>query len=308
VRNAAINAVIEKCAARNDIFILSGDAGLGVFDDFQKEYSDKFLNMGVAEQNMTGFAAGMSMTGYKVIMYNIIPFLLYRCYEQIRNDICYQKLPVVLIGIGSGITYAPQGMTHYSIEDLGIVQTLPNLVVFSPVDPVEARLAAQYAIDSDKPVYLRLAKRGEPVLHTCNTFDISLPQVIKNGSEVAILFHGSISGEVLKAANQLSMNNIDPMLISVPQIQPLNEDKIMEMLSGVRHVFCVEEHYLHCGLGSILQRIKVDRMAVWDLHLMGIPYRFIHEVKNIDAMRDSFGISSSSIFDNILRILEVKNG
>src|SRR5271157_1317344 len=165
MRNTFIDTVVEASRERKDIFIISGDAGLGVFDDFKDTHSDRFLNLGIAEQDMASFSAGLSITGFKVFMYNIIPFLLYRCYEQVRNDICYQALPVVLVGIGSGVTYAPMGMTHYSVEDLGIAQTLPNLKVFSPSDPIEAKLAADYSLGSESPVYVRLAKRGEPNIH-----------------------------------------------------------------------------------------------------------------------------------------------
>lgn len=108
MRNAFINTILDACAGRDDIFIISGDAGLGVFDTFKDRHPDRFLNLGAAEQNMIGFAAGLAITGYKVVLYNIIPFVLYRCYEQVRNDICYQDLPVILAGIGSGVTYAPQ--------------------------------------------------------------------------------------------------------------------------------------------------------------------------------------------------------
>ena len=182
MRNTFINAVIGSFQSRQDIFIISGDAGLGVFDDFKHAHPDKFLNLGVAEQNMAGFSAGLAMSGYKVFTYNIIPFVLYRCYEQIRNDICYQELPVVLVGIGSGVTYAPQGMTHYSVEDIGVAKTLPNLAIISPCDPVEAQLAAQYALDSKMPVYIRLAKRGEPVLHQNTDFDLRRPMVLRDGA------------------------------------------------------------------------------------------------------------------------------
>ncbi|MDH4028594.1 MAG: transketolase, partial [Nitrospirota bacterium] len=153
MRNTFMDTVIDSCSRRDDVFIISGDAGLGVFDDFRETYPDRFLNLGVAEQNMASFSAGMAMTGSKVFTYNIIPFALYRCYEQVRNDICYQKVPVVLVGIGSGITYAPQGMTHYSIEDVGLARTLPNLTVISPADPIEAGLAALYSLDAENPVY-----------------------------------------------------------------------------------------------------------------------------------------------------------
>src|SRR3990172_3545592 len=183
MRNTLINTIIDACKKREDVFVISGDAGLGVFDEFKEAYKNRFLNLGIAEQNMASFAAGLAMSDFKVYIYNIIPFLLYRCYEQVRNDICYQELPVTLVGIGSGITYAPQGMTHYSVEDLGIAQTLPNLTVISPIDPIEAKLAARYSLSSESPVYVRLAKRGEPNIHKNENIDITEPQLIEDGED-----------------------------------------------------------------------------------------------------------------------------
>ena len=224
MRNTFINEVIEASKIRDDIFIITGDAGLGVFDSFKKDNPDRFLNLGVAEQNMISFAAGLAMNDYKVYIYNITPFLLYRCYEQVRNDICYQRLPIVLVGIGSGVTYAPAGITHYSVEDIGLAQTLPNLQVFSPADPAEANAAASYSLTSEGPVFVRLAKKGEPIINHNHKINIEMPQKIADGKDVALVFHGSISEEIIKAQKLLAAKGVSPLLISVPMVQPLKTD------------------------------------------------------------------------------------
>ena len=110
MRNTFINTIFQLAEHRKDIFVLSGDAGLGVFEEFREKYPERYYNMGVAEQNAISMAAGMSMSGLKPLYYNITPFALYRCFEQVRNDICYQRLPVIIVGIGSGVTYAPAGI------------------------------------------------------------------------------------------------------------------------------------------------------------------------------------------------------
>jgi transketolase len=299
MRNAFIDTVLDACKTRNDIYILSGDAGLGVFDQFREEFPDRFRNMGVAEQNTISFAAGLALTGYKVFVYNIIPFLLYRCYEQVRNDICYQELPVVLVGTGSGITYAPMGMSHYSVEDIGLAQTLPNLTTISPMDPVEARAAANYVLDCSKPAYVRLAKRGEPIFHHEGNFDITAPQLIRNGADTAIIFHGSISDEVMAAHNVLSARDCAPLVISVPTVQPLDTTSLLEILSAVRHVVCVEEHYTNCGLGSILARLKASQSVGWGLACMGIAPHFIHKIGKTANLRSTFGISAAEIIQAV---------
>lgn len=301
MRNAFINTVIDVCKSRDDIFVLSGDAGLGVFDQFKEEYPDRFRNMGVAEQNTISFAAGLALTGYKVFVYNIIPFVLYRCYEQVRNDICYQELPVVLVGIGSGVTYAPQGMSHYSVEDLGLVQTLPNLVTISPMDPVEAQAAARYALDCTRPVYVRLAKRGETTFHDGNVADITAPQIVRDGGGTALVFHGSISGEVMAAYEILKSKGYAPLVVSVPTIQPLDVASLLELFATVDHLVSIEEHFTNCGLGSMLLRLKAEKSLPWKLSLLGIPPHFIHKVRNCSGLRATYGISAADI------VLEVES-
>lgn len=305
MRNAFINTILEACLGRDDIFVISGDAGLGVFDTFKEEHPDRFLNLGAAEQNMIGFAAGMAMTGYKVLVYNIIPFVLYRCYEQVRNDICYQELPVILAGIGSGLTYAPQGMTHYSVEDLSLARTLPNLTVLSPIDPIEARLAADYALSADRPVYVRLAKRGEPDIHTGKQFDINKPQRLVEGNiPVALLCHGSIGEETLNAARMLAEEGIQPHVFSVPMVQPLNREALLHSLRGMQLVVTIEEHYRSCGFGAILREVVMDSDLRCSLTTLGIPSQFIHEVHDTAGMRKLFKIDAVSIADSVRKLLK----
>lgn len=292
MRNTFINTIIDACKAREDVFIISGDAGLGVFDEFKVKYPDRFLNLGIAEQNMASFTAGLSMTGFKVYMYNIIPFILYRCYEQVRNDICYQELPVTLVGIGSGITYAPQGMTHYSVEDIGIARTLPNLEIISPVDPVEAKLAASYSLDCKSPVYVRLAKRGEPTIHKGEYFDIKKPQIIREGNKIAILFHGSIGTEVMDSLEGMKQK---PVVISVPMIHPLDYDFLLTKLKDIHTVITVEEHFIEGGLGTIMSDWIVKENLPFKLKKLGIKNEFIHAIKNTSSMRSFYGISSGNI-------------
>lgn len=306
MRNTFIDTLIEKFASHDNFFMLSGDAGLGVFDDFQKNYPDKFKNMGIAEQNMIGFGAGLALSGYKVYFYNIIPFVLYRCYEQVRNDICYQNIPAVLIGIGSGVTYAPGGMTHYSVEDLALAQTLPNLHVLSPIDPIEATLAAEYSFTCNHPTYIRLAKRGEPNIHKSTNFDITKPQVLEDGEDIAIVFHGSIANEAISAAEMLKKEGISIKLISIPFLQPLNFEALLKLTSKMKYVISLEEHYENCGLGSILSQHSIKSRAPWKLHVMGIPYQFIHSVNKTAKLREKFGISANDILNKVKTLMDSK--
>ena len=292
MRNTFINTIIDACKTREDVFIISGDAGLGVFDEFKVKYPDRFLNLGIAEQNMASFTAGLSMTGFKVYMYNIIPFILYRCYEQVRNDICYQELPVTLVGIGSGITYAPQGMTHYSIEDIGIARTLPNLEIISPIDPLEAKLAASYSWIVNHLFTSGLPKEGEPNIHKDEYFDITKPQIIREGNKIAILFHGSIGTEVMDSLEGMKRS---PLVISIPMISPLDFDFLLSILKDIHTVITVEEHFIEGGLGTIISDWIVKENLPFKLKKLGIKNEFIHAIKNNNGMRSFYGISAENI-------------
>lgn len=295
MRNTFVDTVIAELARRDDIYIISGDAGLGVFDEFRKRRPDRFVNLGVAEQNMLSHAAGMAMAGFRVFVYNIVPFVLYRGYEQVRNDICYQKLPVTLIGIGSGLTYAPQGMTHYSVEDLGIALTLPNLRVFSPADPAEARAAAELCLAADTPCYVRLAKRGEPVLHKESRPDVTRPLRLAEGCGIALVSHGPIAVELIEAARQLSEVGISPRVISLPQVAPLDMDALDAALAGCHEVVVIEEHYGQCGLGARIAQWRALHDAGWHMRIMALPDAFVHTIRHQAGMREHYGLDAAAI-------------
>lgn len=292
MRNSVINKITQSARRNRRIFLISGDAGFGVLDEFKEKFPDRFLNLGVAEQNMISFSAGLCLAGYKVFLYNIIPFLLYRCYEQVRNDICYQRLPITLIGIGSGLTYAPQGITHYSVEDIAIARTLPNLIILSPIDPIEAKMCVDFALKSKHPVYIRLAKSGESLIHKSEPKSIERPIVIKPGNKVAVLFHGSVGDEVMAAAENLN-NNIK--IISVPKLWPLDFSSLAKELKNIQSLITVEEHFIDGGLGSIISEWIVREKLNLGLKKLGIKNEFIHVIKNRAGMRQYYGFSALKI-------------
>lgn len=292
MRNTVINTITAAAAKDKSIFVVTGDAGFGVLDEFQKKYPERYLNLGVAEQNMISFSAGLALAGYNVIVYNITPFVLYRCYEQVRNDICYQKLPVTLVGIGSGVTYAPQGHTHYSVEDIGLARTLPGLAVLSPADPVEAEQCARFALKSKMPAFIRLAKYGEPKIHTDRVSGVEAPIVVKKGSGVSVLFHGSVGIEVMQAVEGLKEK---PQLVSVPMLTHGDFSGFKRLFKNTQTIVTVEEHYVEGGLGSIMAEWLVENQMGIKLVKLGIKNEYIHKIKNNSGMRDHYGISARGI-------------
>lgn len=292
MRNSIVSKITEIAEKDSNLFLICGDAGFGVLDEFRAKFPERFLNLGIAEQNMIGFAAGLGLVGYNVFVYNITPFVLYRCYEHVRNDICYQRVPVTLIGIGSGVTYAPGGITHYAVEDITIAKSLPNLVILSPSDPIEALKSVEYAHQSKHPVYIRIAKSGEPIIQNNGSIDITRPNMIRKGKDVAVLFHGSISNEVMEAIESLDRT---VTAISIPMIQPLNFIALRKCLTNVHTLITVEEHFVQGGLGSIISDWIVEERLPYRITKLGIKNEFIRSIKKASGMRKLYGISSENI-------------
>ena len=289
MRNNIANKIKEIAKNDEKLFVIAGDAGLGVWDDFKD--TNQFINTGVNEQLNIGMGTGMALSGFKVIYYNIIPFVIMRPYEFVRNDICYQELPFVLIGIGSGITYAPAGHTHYSVEDITIALSLPNLQIFSPADPKEAVKCFEYAYKSEKPSYIRIAKSGEKVLYD-EEIDITKPLFLhKSKSKNLLLLHGSISDEIEKILNEIDIN-----IVSVPFLNSNFNWK--EFLKDYENIFTLEEHFINGGFGSFL-RDKVDKK----IYKFGIKNGYIHKIGDRDYLREYFKIDGKNVGKEIQRIL-----
>lgn len=293
MRNTVANKIIEYAKKDPNLYLISGDAGLGVWDSFKVERPSQYINPGVNEALCVGMAAGMALRGHRVVYYNIVPFVIMRPYEQVRNDICYQELPVILVGTGSGLTYAPAGMTHYAIEDISLALTCPNLDIFSPADPVEAALAFEYAYKSDKPSYIRVPKAGEPKLHKNESFDISEPQTMKEGEDVLIISHSAMVEECLSAAGLLEAQGVSAQVVSMPLITS-KHPIVDELLRFEGKIFVAEEHYAHGGLGTLLAD-KTDKK----IHKIALPSEFVHAIGNRDYMRVHYGIDVASIAKKI---------
>ena len=158
MRTAFVNTLIELAEKDENIYLLTGDLGFSVLEGFIQKFPERFINCGVAEQNMMGVAAGLALSGKKPYVYSIIPFVTMRCFEQVRNDICYQNLDVKIVGVGSGLAYGFLGATHHAIEDIAILRVLPNMTILSPGDPTEARELTLKSYQTKNPTYLRLNK------------------------------------------------------------------------------------------------------------------------------------------------------
>ncbi len=201
------DAFIEELSvlAKDDpsIMLLTGDLGFGVLNNFADQYPNQFINVGVAEQNMSGLAAGMALEGYKVYTYSIANFTTLRCLEQIRNDICYHDADVTLVSVGAGFSYGQLGVSHFATEDLAILRALPNMMVVAPSDPWEAKILTRQMAAISGPKYLRIDKGAAGCREKPLDVRLGKGRIVCEGTDVTIVSIGAILSEALKAAGLL---------------------------------------------------------------------------------------------------------
>jgi transketolase len=257
---------------------------------------NKFLNCGIAEANMMGVAAGLALNGLRPIVYTITPFTTTRCFEQIRVDVCYHKAPVVIVGTGSGLSYAELGATHHSLEDLAILRTLPDLQVIAPCDANELRQLLAQSIESGIPSYIRIGKKGEPTIHE-NEVILGKAVEITKGDDVLIFFTGTIASEVLKAQNLLSSEGISCQVVSMHTVKPLDNGYLAKVLAESRHrlIVTVEEHGKIGGLGGAISEF-LSGLPKHPCHVrIGAVDAFLHEMGTQEYAQRIYEIDAMSI-------------
>ena len=250
MRTAFIQQLIKESETNDKIFLIVGDLGYSVVEPFRDKFPDRFLNAGIAEQNMAGMAAGLAKEGYNVYIYSIANFPTLRCMEQIRYDIAYHHLNVKIVSVGAGYAYASLGASHHATEDIGMMRTIPNMVVCSPGDPVEAQAITKFSSQYDGPMYLRLGKAGEIMVHNKTIENLKIGEilpVIQKKSKQAIIASGAI---LAYAANRIKEEGWQIDLFSIPFVKPINEESLLKVLSKYNNFTIIEEHQKSCGAGS----------------------------------------------------------
>ena len=301
MRNAFADELTKLARENNKIVLLSGDIGNKLFDNFKKVDDHRFYNCGVAEANMMGVAAGMALSGLRPVIYTIAPFTTTRCFEQIRVDACYHKAPVIIVGTGSGLSYAELGPTHHSLEDMAILRTLPGMCVLAPCDVAELRLALRAALDEDGPVYIRIGKKGEPAVHAkLPDFRIGKAIVVRPGTDVALIATGTIMPEVLKAADMLSKRDVSAEVVSFHSVKPLDQAYLEQACDRFKLLATIEEHRRIGGLGGAVAEWRAPRREAPVQVSFGADDEFMHEVGSQDYARAKFGLTAPNIADKIV--------
>lgn len=260
MRTNFINQLIEEARRNEKIFLLVGDLGYHVIEPFAEEFPDRFLNVGIAEQNMAGIAAGLAMTGYNVYFYSIGNFPTIRCLEQIRNDIAYHQANVKVVSVGAGYAYGSLGATHQATEEIGALRVLPNMVVATPGDPLEARAITKISASYDGPMYIRLGKAGEKTVHSEDSIDLKIGDICsvitREGNQTAVFACGNILDAAL---HQINEENLNYDLYSVPFVKPINKEQLINIVkTHPAGLITIEEHQKSGGMGSAIVEILND--------------------------------------------------
>jgi transketolase len=305
MRNAFASAITELADADPRLVLLSGDIGNRLFDNFRARHPDRFYNCGVAEADMIGVAAGMAMSGLRPVAYTITPFITTRCLEQIRVDICYQKAPVTIVGVGAGLSYASLGPTHHACEDIALLRALPDMAVVCPGDPLEARLALKAAVQWPRGVYIRLGKKGEPTVHTqLPQFRIGRAITVRPGRHACLLSTGNLLPIAMETADRLSAVGISTQVTSFHTVKPLDENYLEAAFRDFAIVTTIEEHSLVGGFGSSVAEWLADQGPQRALLCrIGTPDAFFHEAGEHEHARHRLGLTPDAIAAKVKAVL-----
>ncbi len=302
MRTAFATTLLEIARTDPRVMLLTGDLGYTVFETFAAELPKQYLNCGVAETNMIGTAAGLAKSGLRPFVYSIVPFATLRCLEQIRNDLCYHNLPVTVVGVGGGYSYGDMGATHHSIEDLAVTRALPNLTVVAPGDPREVEAAVRALVQLNGPAYLRLGKRGEPVVHE-HPIDFTLGKgiLVRPGADVALIATGNLLASAVAAAKSLSDElGIEATVVSLHTLKPLDSGLISALARQFPVLYTIEEHNVIGGLGGAVSEVVAGlpepRAQVVRI---GIPDKFQHVSGSQDYLRKITSLTAEAITKRI---------
>jgi transketolase len=297
MRDTFVRALTELAAADPSIFLITGDLGFGVLTDFARAFPRQYLNIGVAEQNMTGVATGMALDGRTVFTYSIGNFPTLRCLEQIRNDACYHEANVKIVSVGCGMSYGPLGISHHATEDIAILRALPNITVVSPCDLWEAEQATRAVASHSGPALLRLDKSAAPEsVRPGESFQLGKARTIREGRDVTLVAAGGILGEAMAAADLLRLQAIHCRILSMHTLKPLDIEALCAAATETDGIVTVEEHTVEGGLGGAVAENLLEAGVIPRFFLrVGLRGGFSSIVGSQQYLRKVYSLDAQSI-------------
>ncbi|HEV7459699.1 MAG TPA: transketolase C-terminal domain-containing protein [Solirubrobacteraceae bacterium] len=306
---AAFTASLVELAERDPrIVLLTGDMGFAVLEPFQERFPDRFLNVGVAEQNMLGLATGLAEAGHVPFTYSIATFASLRPYEFLRNGPALHELPVRLVGIGGAFDYGPNGISHFALEDVGVMRLQPNVTVVVPADAAQTRPAVEALEAVPGAVYLRLGKRADAVPGLDGRFRMGRAEMIGDGTDVAIVAIGTVAAEAVRAAELLADEGLDATVAIVSSFNPAPEDDLAALLETVPLAVTVEAHYATGGLGSFVAELVAERGLGARLVRCGVTTMPSGSVGSTAFLQERHGLTAEAVADRSLAALRPVGG
>jgi transketolase len=302
MRNTFAEALYREATQNPDVYIVVADISpAGSMSKFSAQYPERFINVGVAEQSMIGICAGLALKGCQPFAYTIATFSLYRPFEMVRDDLCYQNLPVTVVGMGAGVIYSTLGGTHHTMEDVAVAGAIPNMQIVAPCDPAECTEATRWcARQKNGPVYLRIGKAGEPNLtKDAEPWTFGKLRYLRRGSDICILSYGVITKMAAELADQLQTQGKTVSLVSVHTVKPLDRDGVAAALRNHKHVVVIEEHVPQGGLAPQTKQIAWDVKAPCRLDTFTLKDRFIHNYGSHEDLLAAHGLSVAQIAQHI---------
>lgn len=297
MRNTFVAALAEGAGENKDVVLLTGDLGFGVFDEFQKKFPRQYINAGLSEPHMTGMAAGFAKEGKTVFTYSIGNFPTLRALEQIRIDVAYHRVPVVIVAIGGGFSYGQLGMSHFAIEDIATMRAMPNMEVYVPGDKWEVTEITKSLLSKPRPAYLRLDKSFAPETHKeGEVLALGKMRTVRDGSDITLIASGGILEEALKAAELLAEKELSVRVMSAHTLKPFDEAGVLAAARDTKAVITVEEHVLQGGLGgAVAETFAKNGILPKKFAMLGLDNEFPTIVGTQQYLREKYGLDANGI-------------
>lgn len=297
MRDAFFDEVYELASQDPNIYFLSDDHGAFGLKRFEKDFPERYINIGIAEQNMIGVSSGLSLSGKIVYCYGISPFVSLKVLEQISLDLAAMNANVNIVSVGAGFTYATDGPSHHGLQDLSAVLTTPNITILNSSDPISTRAFARIGTDLKGPKYIRIEKGILPLLNRENNNDFSIGvSKVKTGEDLTIISSGSIVHEALKAAKIIKDElNLNVGVLDLYRVKPLPEDSLIKMIKNTKKIITLEEGYLDGGMGSTIASFLLEKSIYKPFIRLGIKNHFCFDYGTRDYLLDLYNLNGKKI-------------
>lgn len=305
LREVMVQTFIDAVEKNTNLAVVVSDStSTSKIQPFQERFPERLVNVGIAEQNLVGIAAGLSLGGFVAVTANAACFLTTRANEQVKNDVCYSNTNVKLVGLNAGVCYGPLASTHHAIDDISIMLGLGNIIILAPSDPIDTKSIFEFALGYEGPVYIRMDSDKFPVIHKEDyRFEPGKADVLRKGADISIFAMGSTAHEAFFAAEELRAESIDAEVINTPSIRPIDKNAIIESICKTGKVITAEEHSLHGGLGTIVSEIMAEEGLPAQIVRLGIPQGQFSKAGPRNKIREYYKIDKNGIIETAKMLL-----